>query len=49
MILADLVPNIGGLLGIFVCYSLIIFLEIIEQIKFYLLEFKLNFRKQNFA
>jgi hypothetical protein len=32
MILADLVSNIGGLLGIFVGYSLIIFLEIIELI-----------------
>ena len=30
MILADLVSNIGGLLGIFVGYSLISFSEIIE-------------------
>ncbi len=30
MVLADLISNIGGLLGIFVGYSLISFLEIIE-------------------
>ncbi len=30
MVLADLVSNIGGLLGVFVGYSLISFMEIIE-------------------
>ncbi len=32
MVLADLVSNIGGLLGVFIGYSLISFIEIIELI-----------------
>ena len=32
MVLADLVSNIGGILGVFIGYSIISFLEIIELI-----------------